>query len=258
MRRAKMESEKEVAVKNDGGDMRALAVSYLDMMGMSKLARKDKEMFINLAAACGLNPFKREIYCIPYGDKASVVTGYETYIKRADRTGRMDGWQVEAAGDAKNGSLSATLTIWRKDWSHPFTHQVFWREVRGNSPLWQRSPVFMTKKVAISQGFRLCFPDELGGMPYTADEADATEIVRDITPPKEAGAAEAASAAPVGKPYAGDTPEQAALREFVWKRMNEFPPAAKEIISAALNGETDAKDALARAKAYLAKKGVAA
>ena len=28
----------------------------------------------------------------------------------------------------------------------------------------------MTKKVAIAQGFRLCFPDELGGMPYTADE----------------------------------------------------------------------------------------
>jgi hypothetical protein len=28
----------------------------------------------------------------------------------------------------------------------------------------------MTKKVAISQAFRLCFSDELGGMPYTSDE----------------------------------------------------------------------------------------
>jgi len=28
----------------------------------------------------------------------------------------------------------------------------------------------MIKKVAISQAFRLCFPLEIGGMPYTADE----------------------------------------------------------------------------------------
>ena len=28
----------------------------------------------------------------------------------------------------------------------------------------------MIKKVAMSQGFRLCFPDELGGIPYTQEE----------------------------------------------------------------------------------------
>ena len=28
----------------------------------------------------------------------------------------------------------------------------------------------MIKKVAMAQAFRLCFPDELGGMPYTSDE----------------------------------------------------------------------------------------
>ena len=28
----------------------------------------------------------------------------------------------------------------------------------------------MTKKVAMAQAFRLCFPDEFGGMPYTNDE----------------------------------------------------------------------------------------
>ena len=31
----------------------------------------------------------------------------------------------------------------------------------------------MIKKVAIAQGFRLCFSDELGGMPYTADEINS-------------------------------------------------------------------------------------
>ena len=34
----------------------------------------------------------------------------------------------------------------------------------------------MIKKVAMSQGFRLCFPDELGGIPYTQEE-----ITEDLT-----------------------------------------------------------------------------
>jgi hypothetical protein len=36
--------------------------------------------------------------------------------------------------------------------------------------MWENRPTFMTQKVAISQGFRLCFGDELGGMPYTVEE----------------------------------------------------------------------------------------
>jgi len=35
---------------------------------------------------------------------------------------------------------------------------------------WADKPYTMIKKVAMAQGFRLCFSDELGGMPYTADE----------------------------------------------------------------------------------------
>jgi len=38
----------------------------------------------------------------------------------------------------------------------------------------------MTKKVGISQAFRLCFSDELGGMPYTSDEMPQQETTQDI------------------------------------------------------------------------------
>jgi molecular chaperone DnaK (HSP70) len=34
----------------------------------------------------------------------------------------------------------------------------------------------MTKKVAMAQGFRLCFSDELGGMPYTREEMNAMDV----------------------------------------------------------------------------------
>ena len=44
----------------------------------------------------------------------------------------------------------------------------------------------MLKKVATAQGFRLCFPEEFGGMPYTSDELpDEMVKPKDVTPPKK-------------------------------------------------------------------------
>jgi hypothetical protein len=42
----------------------------------------------------------------------------------------------------------------------------------------------MIKKVAMAQGFRLCFSDELGGMPYTAEELNAMDA-ETIQPAKQ-------------------------------------------------------------------------
>ena len=160
-------------------------MEYLDATGMTKtLKEKDKKMFIQIAQAFGLNPFKREIYCIPYGEKVSILTGYEVYLKRAARLGKLDGWKCEAFGTVEDGSLYAKVTIYRKDWSKPFEHTAYYVEaVNKNSngkpiSVWAKMPIFMTKKVAIAQAFRLCFPDEFGGMPYTSDEiaADSEDV----------------------------------------------------------------------------------
>lgn len=163
-------------------------MEYLDATGMTKtLKEKDKKMFIQIAQAFGLNPFKREIYCIPYGDKVSILTGYEVYLKRAARLGKLDGWKCEAFGTVEDGSLYAKVTIYRKDWTKAFVHTAYYVEaVNKNSygkpiSVWAKMPIFMTKKVAIAQAFRLCFPDEFGGMPYTTDEIDKDGI-EDVTP----------------------------------------------------------------------------
>lgn len=169
-----------------------LIIEYLDTTGMTKtLPEKDKKMFIQIAQAFGLNPFKREIYCIPYNTKdgttCSILTGYEVYLKRAARLGKLDGWKCEAFGTVKDGSLYAKVTIYRKDWSKPFEHTAYYVEaVNKNSygkpiSVWAKMPIFMTKKVAIAQAFRLCFPDEFDGMPYTTDEIDEDEM-DDVTP----------------------------------------------------------------------------
>ena len=159
-------------------------VTYMEAFSIAgQLDQREKRQFIEVATAYGLNPFKREIYCVAYGEgdkrKLSIITGYEVYIKRAERSGKLSGWEVRTEG--KGEDMKAVLTIWRKDWSHPFTHEALFNECVQTkydnykkavvpTHFWAKMPALMLKKVCISQGFRLAFPDELGGMPYTADE----------------------------------------------------------------------------------------
>lgn len=155
-------------------------LSYLDVMGLApKLEEKEKLNFLTIAKTFGLNPFKREIFCTVYGEgqyrQLSIITGYEVYIKRAERSGQLDGWHAETSGSVKDGDLKAKVTIYRKDRQHPFIWEVHYEECVQKTKdgkvtkFWEKAN-FMTKKVCISQAFRLCFSDEIGGMPYTSDE----------------------------------------------------------------------------------------
>jgi phage recombination protein Bet len=151
--------------------------NYLRSMNLAQnLTQAEVTQFIEIAQGFGLNPFKREIYASKYGNNFSVIVGYETYIKRAERSGRLAGWNVTTDGKLDDGSLRAIITIHRNDFTHPFVHEVFYSEyvqrTKEGRPtkFWADKPYTMIKKVAMAQGFRLCFSDELGGMPYTADE----------------------------------------------------------------------------------------
>ena len=165
-------------------------IEYLDVMGISqKLNEKEKLQFLNIAKTFALNPFKREIFCTVYGEgqykQLSIITGYEVYIKRAERSGQLDGWEATTTGSVATGDLKATVTIYRKDRSKPFIWEVYYNECvqtkKDGTPtsFWHKAH-FMTKKVCISQAFRLCFSDELGGMPYTSDEIAPQEQTKDI------------------------------------------------------------------------------
>ncbi len=142
----------------------------------TKLNEQQKTMFYNLAVQFNLNPFKREIHAIPYGQGWNYVTGYQVYVSRAEATGLLNGWHVESTGNEKGDLTGAKITIYRKDWEQPFIWEVAFQEYNKNQGLWKTSPEFMIKKIAIGQGFRLAFPNELGGMPYLKEELE------DITP----------------------------------------------------------------------------
>lgn len=158
-----------------------ILISHLDALGLtSKLNEGEKNTFLQISKAFNLNPFKREIHISKYGENLSIITGYEVYIKRAERTGMLDGWSATTSGSVEDGDLKATVTIYRKDRSHPFIWESLYSECvqktrEGKVTKFWEKAAFMTKKVAISQGFRLCFSDELAGMPYTADEMPEQE-----------------------------------------------------------------------------------
>ena len=160
-------------------------LEYMDVMGTaSELQENEKKQFIRMATMLQLNPFKKEIYCIPYntrqGRKLSIITGYEVYLKRAERTGKLDGFNISIQGSISDGSLKAVLYLYRKDWKYPLVHECYFTEYNQGKGLWISKPITMLKKVVLAQGFRMAFPDEFDGMPYIADELPPE--MTDITP----------------------------------------------------------------------------
>lgn len=136
--------------------------------------QKEIFMALGIIKSLKLNPFTHEVHLIKYDQRnpLDIVVGYEVYLKRAERTGKLDGWQC----DINKEKNVAWIKIWRKDWKEPFYWEVNLNEFDKGQATWKSIPTFMGKKVAIAQGFRLAFPDELGGMPYIKEEIEVYDI----------------------------------------------------------------------------------
>jgi phage recombination protein Bet len=190
-------------------------LDYLDATGLApELTEAEKAQLISVCQAFGLNPWKREVYATVYGEGAyrrfSVIVGYETYLKRAERTGRLDGWSSRIEGSGPD--MKAIVEIHRRDWSQPLVHEVYFNEAvqkkKDGTPtsFWSKMPRFQLKKVCISQAFRLCFSDELGGLPYDASELPDAEaltsalVIPSAPPEPEASEQVAPVASPAVKP----------------------------------------------------------
>ena len=167
-------------------------LEYLKAFGFTKtLSEAEQNQFVQTALAGNLDPFKRELHVAVYGEgenrKVSILTGYQVYLKRAERTGNLDGWRAWLEGDGSQ--MKAVVEIFRKDWTHSFTHEVYWEEAvqkkKDGSPtqFWAKQPRFQLRKVAIAQGFRLAFPDELGSLPYETAELPDIDAVPEIVAP---------------------------------------------------------------------------
>ncbi len=149
-----------------------------------EVSEGEKQFLLNFALNLGLNPWKGEIYFIPFktkdGTKVQKVVSYLVYVQRAEKTGLLNGWEVELSQDTK----TATCIIYRKDWDRPFKWTVHLNEVKRDTRAWREMPGFMLRKVCIAQAFRLAFPGATGELPYTPEEApiEAEVEVMDTQP----------------------------------------------------------------------------
>jgi len=150
----------------------------------SDLNEKEFFMFIQTAKTYGLNPFKREIYAVKYGNTFSVITGYHVYLQKVDNAQILEYWDcIVEKPDPKNiDTWIGVFTAKRTDWTMEFTWKVPMKEVNKKQALWNLQPEFQLRKVAISQGLRMLCPAIVGGMPYIVDELGIEEESRQQSP----------------------------------------------------------------------------
>jgi len=155
----------------------------------NEISDEQKALFVWIALANNLNPYKREIYPIPFWNSKlwkndmQPVTAYTVYLQKAQASWKLDGWETEIIEDDDGKVAGGKITIHRKDWNNPFIWEVTRDEIvqckKDWSPNknWNEKPKFMTKKTLIGQGMRLCFPEDIGWMPYLEEEIWNAQVI---------------------------------------------------------------------------------
>jgi phage recombination protein Bet len=145
--------------------------NYL-VAGNGKVTDSEVMMFMKMCEFQGLNPFLREAYLVKYGNDypATMITGKETFVKRASRNPYYKGHKVGMSEDAK----SAWAEVYHSKLDFPIRVEVDYNEYVGlkngkPNKMWDSKPKTMLKKVALVQALRETFPEEFGGL-YSPEE----------------------------------------------------------------------------------------
>ncbi len=164
---------------------------YLVSGDPSRVTDQEIAMFINLCRYQKLNPFLREAYLIKFGNEpATIVTGKDTFTKRAAKSQLCNGYEAGVIVQKQNGEMeyrkgtfvapNETLVggwaaVHRKDWSVPLETSVslqeYQRKTREGKLMrnWEQMPATMIRKVALVQALREAFPEEFQGL-YSPEE----------------------------------------------------------------------------------------
>lgn len=160
------------------------------------------ELFVLVAKRLNLDPFKRQIYAVPYRNKSGetqmvIQTGIDGYRASAarvrdPRTGETlyDGQDAPEWCDDRgkwtdawidrDPPEAARVSVWRKGVSRPFVAVARFRSYAKTDreghlkDLWATMPDVMIAKCAEALALRKAFPDELGGV-YTVEEMEQAE-----------------------------------------------------------------------------------
>ena len=149
--------------------------------GDQALTDSEAMMFIKLCQYQKLNPFTNEAYAIKFSGKFQIITGYDTFKRRADAHphyyGRKSGITVMRGNDVvqKEGTcvyptetlLGGWCRVYRKRGESEIEEvfrEVSMAEYSKGQSTWKAMPATMINKVAVSQALRDAFPLEYAGL----------------------------------------------------------------------------------------------
>ena len=133
------------------------------------------KMFLSLAAKYDLDPFAREIWFANMGNRSTIITGRDGYLKIANRNPNFDGMtsDVVCSNDKfiKEGNnirhmysainrgqiIGAYAVVYRKDRNTPAYFFAQFREYNKNNQVWRQYPSAMIQKVAESMALKRAF-----------------------------------------------------------------------------------------------------
>jgi len=190
-----------VYISEDGREIKLtfdLVKRYLVSGDATKVSDEEVVLFMKLCEAQKLNPFRKDVYLIKFGDEpASLVVSKDVFIRRAQRSGFCNGWRAGIVIKNNDGSIEfreGTLLldneqliggwaeVFRKDWQVPLKITVslseYLRRRKDGQPMrsWQQMPATMIRKVALEQALREAFMEELQGLYGIEEMSDPQEV----------------------------------------------------------------------------------
>lgn len=195
-----------VKYKTDQGEVKlspAIVKQYLVSGQADRVTNQEIVMFMKMCQYQGLNPFLREAYLIKFGNSpATMVTGKDTFTKRAAKSPLCAGYEAGVVVQGKDGQpherkgalilteeklVGGWAKVYRKDWKVPMEVTVGLDEyarTKSNGELmsnWKQMPGTMIRKVALVQALREAIPEEFGGL-YSPEEMPVDDSVLDSKP----------------------------------------------------------------------------
>lgn len=123
------------------------------------LTNEEFKMFLYIAKLYDLNPIKREIYMIKYGDSAQTIISRDGYYEMLRRNENYNGHETILHLDEKFPDditkMWSECKVYLKGIEHPITEVAYYKEsVNSSNAIWNKMPKTMLRKVAESRAFR--------------------------------------------------------------------------------------------------------
>ena len=112
------------------------------------------------------------------GARTGIVLGYLGYLQLAQMQEDCDGLEIQCfPEDPEKLPTHATVTVWKKTWSHPLKVTVSYKEKVRKSPFWLDSPRQALETAAVRRACRLAWPSLFAPIEEENEHED------DIEPP---------------------------------------------------------------------------